>query len=210
MSLPPKLEKYFLNHCSIELYVPDEQVVRQMYHNNKNGAYWAQIWPAAAGLCLFLEQHPHFIQNKQVLELAAGLGLPGLYAASLARQVTITDKEPLAETFVKYSAAHLGLKNVITKTLNWKDAPKESAPEVVLLSDVNYEPAAFEELKQVLQFYLAQKVPVIISTPQRLVAKEFIIQLIPFSSLQWNCLVPLHNKKTGVSIFVLEENPRYK
>ncbi len=106
--------------------------------------------------------------------------------------------------FVQQSALHLGLKNVITKTLNWKDALQEPLPELVLLSDVNYEPAVFEELKQVLLLYLTQKVPVIISTPQRLVAREFIMELMPYSSLQWNCIVPLHNKKTGVSIFVLE------
>ncbi|MCH5688883.1 protein N-lysine methyltransferase family protein [Niabella sp. W65] len=204
MLLPKKLEAYFLNDQRIEIYIPEEQAILDKYRNNKDDAYWAQVWPAAIGLCLFLEQYTYFIRNKQILELAAGLGLPGLYTASLAQQVTITDKEPLSKVFVQQSALHLGLKNVITKTLNWKDALQEPLPELVLLSDVNYEPAVFEELKQVLLLYLTQKVPVIISTPQRLVAREFIMELMPYSSLQWNCIVPLHNKKTGVSIFVLE------
>lgn len=204
MSLPPKLEAYFINDRRIEMYVPDAQTILDKYQRSKDDAYWARVWPASVGLCLFLEQHPHFFHNKQILELAAGLGLPGLYAAFFAKQVTITDKEPLAEVFVKKSAQHLDLKNIIPKTLNWKDAIREPLPELVLLSDVNYEPAVFEELKKVLRFFFDHKVTVIISTPQRLVAKPFITELLPYSSLQWNCTVSLHQKETGVSVFVLK------
>ncbi|WP_114792234.1 methyltransferase [Niabella yanshanensis] len=203
MSLPQKLETYFLNDQRLEIYVPEEQALLNRYRNNKDDAYWARVWPASIGLCIFLEQHVRLIRNKQILELAAGLGLPGLYAASFAKQITITDKEPLAEIFIKQSAQHLKLGNVITKTLNWRDATKEPIPEVVLLSDVNYEPAVFEELKQVLQCYLERQVTVIISTPERLVGKPFIMELLPYSSLQWNCTVLLNDKETGVSVFVL-------
>ena len=204
MSFSQKLETYSFNDQRIEIYVPEEQAVLARYRSNKDDAYWAQVWPASLGLCLFLAQHTHLIRNKQILELAAGLGLPGLYAAPLAKQITITDKEPISEIFVKQSAQHLGLKNIITKTLNWKDAIQEPLPEVVLLSDVNYEPAVFEELKQVLQFFLQHQVTIIISTPQRLVAKPFIIELLPYSYLQWHCTVSLHKKETGVSVFVLK------
>ncbi len=204
MSLPQKLKTYVFNDQHLEIYVPEEQAILDKYRNSKDDAYWARVWPASVGLCLFLERHAHLIRNKQILELAAGLGLPGLYAASFAKQVTITDKEPLAEVFVKRSSQHLGLTNTLTKTLNWKDATKEPIPEVVLLSDVNYEPAVFEELKQVLRFYLERQVAVMISTPQRLVAKPFIMELLPYSSLQWNCTVSLHEKETGVSVFVLK------
>lgn len=204
MSFSQKLETYSFNDQRIEIYVPEEQAVLDRYRSNKENAYWAQVWPASIGLCLFLEQHTHLIRDKKILELAAGLGLPGLYAASLAKQITITDKEPISEIFVKQSAQHLELKNIITKTLNWKDAIQEPLPEVVLLSDVNYEPAVFEELKQVLQFFLQHQVTIIISTPQRLVAKPFIIELLPYSYLQWHCTVSLHEKETGVSVFVLK------
>ncbi len=204
MSFPKKLETYFVNDQHIEIYVPEEQAILDRYRNNKEDAYWARVWPASIGLCHFLGQHAHLIRNKQILELAAGLGLPGLYAASFAKQITITDREPIAEIFVKQSAQHLGLTNTLIKTLNWSDAIKEPLPEVVLLSDVNYEPAVFEELKQILLFFLQQQVTVIISTPQRLVAKPFIMELLPYNYLQWNCTVSLHEKETGVSVFVLK------
>ena len=77
-------------------------------------------------------------------------------------------------------------------------------PDILLLSDVNYESAIFDELLNVLKYFLQHKVPIIISTPQRLVAKQFINSLLPYSSQQWNGEVVWNGKETGVSVFVLE------
>lgn len=204
MPIPGKLETFLLSNTSLEIYVPEELLIQQLYQHNRTDAYWAKVWPASVALCLFLQQHPYLIRDQKILELAGGLGLSGLYASFLAQQVTITDKEPLAATFVQQSALHLGLKNVASKALNWKDSIKEALPDVVLLSDVNYEPAVFNELKQVLHFFLSNNVTVIISTPQRLVAKPFIVELLPYSHLQWNSTVLLQQKETAVSVFVLK------
>ncbi|AHF17952.1 class I SAM-dependent methyltransferase [Niabella soli] len=190
---------------SLEIYLPSSDYIQQAYQHNKNAAYWAQVWPAAIGLCLFLQQHPQYITSKQVLELAAGLGLPGLYAATLAQHVVISDKEALAAAYVKKSAAHLQLENVTAIALDWQDAVTLPLPDVVLLSDVNYEPAVFAELKKVIDHFLQHKVAVIISTPQRLVAKPFITTLLPHATLQWSTIVTFNNTETDVSVFVLGE-----
>lgn len=205
MSLPQKLETCFLNDGSIDIYVPDEQAIQQRYDHNKHEAYWAKVWPASVGLCLFLERQKQLISRKNILELAAGLGLAGLYAASFARQVTITDKEQMAEIFVKKSAQHLGLKNVTTQTLDWNDAQKEPLPDVVLLSDVSYEPAVFKTLQQIIEYFLAHNATVIISTPQRLMAVPFITSLLRYSQLQWNTTVSLNDSDTAVSVYVLKQ-----
>ena len=53
------------------------------------------IWPAALELCAYLASHPSLVQGRNVLELGAGVGLPGLLAAQLgARSVVLTDYEP--------------------------------------------------------------------------------------------------------------------
>lgn len=186
------------------MYVPQPAFIQHLYQNNKEDAYWAQVWPASIGLCRFLNKYPEYIVDRKVLELAAGLGLPGLFSAPLARQVTITDKEPLAEAFVTASAAHLQLSNVTAATLNWTETSKIALPDVVLLSDVNYEPELFKELQKVIEYFLANYTTVIVSTPQRLVAKPFVISLLPQCSFQWSDTVLLNNTETGVSIFVLQ------
>lgn len=203
MSLPQKLEKFLLAENSLEIFVPDEQAIQQLYRNNKHNAYWAKVWPASVGLCLFLEQHPHLIRDKKILELAAGLGLSGLYAAALAQQVTITDREPLAEAFVKQSALNLGVKNVTAKALDWNNAIDEPLPDVVLLSDVNYEPIVFNALQKIIKHFITNKATVIICTPQRLVAKQFIETLLPYKTQHWNETILLNKTETAVSVFVL-------
>ena len=193
-----------ISNTALEIYTPDPEAVQQFYKHHKQAAYWAQVWPASIGLCLFLKAHPEYIAGKNVLELAAGLGLPGLYIAPLAKQVIITDKEPRASGYVLRSAGHLQLNNIEAKTLNWQDAVSETLPDILLLSDVSYEPSIFEALKKVLKYFLNNKVPVIISTPQRLVARPFINDLLPYSTQQRNYTVGLNNKETDVSIYVLE------
>ncbi|MFT3749030.1 MAG: methyltransferase [Agriterribacter sp.] len=204
MSLPRSLQTFFFSNTQQEIFIPGAAAVQQLYSNNKHAAYWAQVWPASIGLCNFLYTHPHYIARKSVLELAAGLGLPGLYAATMAKQVTITDREERAVACITQSIAHLQLKNADATILDWKDAAETVLPGVVLLSDVNYEPEVFGELMNVLEYFLHNKVIIIISTPQRLVAKPFINKLLPYCTRQWNGQVVLNEKETGVSVFVLE------
>lgn len=204
MLIPATLQSFVIANTRLEIFVPHEKSVQQLYANKKAGAYWARVWPASISLCNFLQQHPQYVINKTVLELAAGLGLPGLYAAFSAKHVYITDREVQAVEFVQQSANHLKLLNVNAKALNWNDAMHAPLPEVLLLSDVNYEPEAFEALQQVLQYFLEKKVTIIISTPQRLIARQFINSLLPFCIAQWNDNVLLNKKETWVSVFVLK------
>jgi len=205
MQIPSILQSYTIDKTAIEIYVPQPTFVQQFYQSNKGDAYWAQVWPASIGLCLFLYQYPEYITGKTVLELAAGIGLPGLFAAKKAKQVTITDRALFAEAFVAASAAHLQLSNVTAATLNWTEAPRTTLTDVILLSDVNYEPAVFEELQKVIDIFLTRHVTVIISTPQRLVAKQFISRLLPYVTQQWYTPVEHNNRETGISIFVLQK-----
>lgn len=205
MALPFALQSFSINDIHLQIFVPQAKAVQQLYADNKHQSFWAQVWPASVGLCLFLQQHPHCISNKTVLELAAGLGLPGLYAARSAKQVCITDREQQAVDCVQQSAIHLQLLNVTAISMDWNEAMRTPLPQVLLLSDVNYEPAVFEELQRVLHYFLQQKVTIIISTPQRLMAKQFINALLPYCVMQWNNNVAFNDKENWVSVFVLEQ-----
>ncbi len=204
MPLPLHLHPFTIVNTQPEIYIPDACAVQQAYSNNKDAAYWAQVWPASLGLCNFLHEHPHYIEGKNILELAAGLGLPGLYAAATAKQVMITDREEQAVACIQQSIAHLQLKNTEAIAMDWKDAVQAPLPDILLLSDVNYEPAVFDELLHVIEDFLQNKVTIIISTPQRLVAKQFINSLLSYSTQQWNGEVVWNGKETVVSVFVLE------
>ncbi|HEY1021809.1 MAG TPA: methyltransferase, partial [Flavisolibacter sp.] len=126
---------------AIKLFVPGEGSVKQVYHAQRETnpvtpfPYWAKVWPAALALSTFLQKEPHYILGKNVLELAAGLGLPSLLAARYASTVCCSDYLPETLDVVRQSIALNGAANVSTRLLDWRRLPGDLAPEVLLLSD---------------------------------------------------------------------------
>ena len=74
--------------------------------------YWAQVWPSAYALCEFIATQPEWLQNKKVLELAAGLGLPSLLAAQVATEVVCSDHVPAAVELMQQSIEKNQLTNI--------------------------------------------------------------------------------------------------
>jgi predicted nicotinamide N-methyase len=208
MSHPAILQKFLINTRSIEIFVPDPVLIAEAYKNKKvssTSLYWAKVWPSAVGLCIFLQDNLHYIQDKNVLELAAGPGLPGIFLAPFAQQVCISDIEPQAVALMQQSVLHHQLKNISCRVIDWKHLQDVSMPEVVLLSDINYEPAQFEQLLQVIHYFLDKQCTIVLSTPHRLMAKEFINQLLIFCKQQTAIEVELEMRNTSISVFVLKK-----
>ena len=129
---------------TIELYVPDPSYMKVRYEEQTDAnsktpfPYWSQIWPSAIALAQFIEAQPHYIQNKKVLELAAGLGLPSLVAAKMAKEVFCTDYLPETIDVLEKSVAYNELENISCGLLDWNAIhPSFSTADVVLMSDVN-------------------------------------------------------------------------
>lgn len=79
------------------------------------------VWPAALELCTYLAAHPSLVAGAAVLELGAGVGLPGLLAARLgASRVVLTDYEPQVVAHVARNAALCDVAaNVSGLCLDW-------------------------------------------------------------------------------------------
>lgn len=208
MHFPPVLQTFFINDKDIEIFVPNPLLIKATYKNNGEdpaSLYWAKVWPASIGLCIFLQNNLQYIKDKNVLELAAGPGLPGIYSAVFSRQVCISDIEPQAVELVRLSATHNQLQNVSCRTIDWNDLSDVPLPEILLLSDINYEPSQFEQLLLVIHYFLGNQCTIILSTPQRLMAKDFIIQLLPFCIVQTETAIEMEDQQTNISIFVLKK-----
>jgi len=197
------------NNTSLELLIPEPAALKANYERLLQQGYavpfpyWAQIWPAAIALSIFLDNHTDYIIDKQVLELAAGLGLPSLVAAaSGAKKVCVSDHSEEAVQVLQQAIIHNRFNNLESRQLNWHQLPNDLQPEVLLLSDINYDPAEFETLFQVLTHFLQKGALIILSTPQRLMAKPFINRLMPWCIQQENLQVD----ETGVSVFVLKQD----
>jgi len=191
MSKKLLLEQIFIGTKPIELYIPNPIDIKNQYQKQISidpetaFPYWSQIWPAAKAMAQFIQEQPSYIENKTVLELAAGLGLPSLVAARVAKVVYCTDYLPDAVVAIKKSILHNQFTNMSCGLLDWNNMPEPfPQADVVLMSDINYNPSDFETIYSILTYFLKQGSTVILSTPQRLLAKPFIEQLMPWCRLK--------------------------
>ena len=190
---------------SIQLYVPDEHQMQEAYKRNKiSFPYWSKVWPSALALSKFLLQHPSYVKEKNVVELGAGLGLPSIVAARYAKEILCTDHSPEAVAFAGLSASHNQAHNFRTAVLDWNEMDVQFDADTILLSDVNYDPAAFENLLLQLRRFLNQGKTILLSTPQRLMAKEFLAALLPYCRDSETIPIMEKGTTTDISVFVLK------
>ena len=202
-------QSYSLGGHTIDLCFPDPGYVQRMYRGQKDSEphapfpYWTQVWPAALAMAEFLSAEPTYVMNKRVVELAAGLGLPSMLAAQWARSVICSDYLPEAVAVMKQSVAKNALTNVSCRLLDWNHLPADLTAEVLLLSDINYDPSQFDILYSVLRNFMKRGTRILLSTPQRLMAKPFLEQLLPLSSDRKEICVDYHEQKVPVTLLLL-------
>ena len=105
--------------------------------NEEKIPYWADIWPAARVMAREIWQKIDF-KGKEVLELGAGLGLPGITAALKGGNVTFSDFKDDALKMSLANAALNGVTNVKTHFGDWRDFNLKKQYEWILASDLLY------------------------------------------------------------------------
>lgn len=208
MTIPATIQTFHFASNTVQLYVPSAEWLQQQFEKtdeNASAPYWAQIWPAAKALCEVIAAQPQLVTNKKVLEIAAGLGLPSLLTAQFAKEVTASDYIEDAVKMIQRSAEYNGIKNIQCCVMDWNKPDKKIQPDVLLVSDINYDPKSFDTLYRVLTAYIQQGTTVLLSTPQRLVAKSFMNRLQPWCR-QTHHIEIKHNKEAILtSVWLLEK-----
>lgn len=169
---------------SVILALPDMDALKNQWQQGlqpeQDFPFWAKIWPAALGICTFLTSHQDYIKNKRVLELAAGLALPSLIAAQQATTVLSSDYAPDCLPYIQTSVLLNGFNNVSVRLIDWNKLPADLVFDTVILSDINYDPSVFPQLELLFNRLLQQGTTIILSTPQRLMGKPFLLSFMPF------------------------------
>lgn len=133
--------------------------------------YWAELWPSAVALARTVGRRA--LHGRRVLELGAGLGLPGLAAAVGGARVTLTDWAPEAVVAARDNAGRNGVE-VEALVCDWRAAEPlvSRAPwDLVLLADVLYEARNVPPLLELLP-RLGREV--LLADPGRATAEPFL------------------------------------
>ena len=193
------------------IYIPLYEQVKEVYVSmlnldpNTPFPFWAKLWPSSIALLDVLEAHPHLIQNKHVLEIGAGIGLPSLMLAPITKSIQISDYDKEAVVLLQKNIEHLQLQNAEALQLDWNHIPENLNPEVIILSDVNYNPTQFDPLISLIDKFMNQGCAIIISTPQRIMTSPFVLKLEAYITDRYEALVDENGLNQEISILVLSK-----
>jgi predicted nicotinamide N-methyase len=200
-------ELFEFNQKQFVLAIPEQDALKNWYEQNKTVhtfPFWAKVWPAAKALSQFIVQHREIVTDKTVVEIAGGLGLPSLVTSSFAKKVICTDAIPEVLYFLNTSFQLNSITNIKAEVYNWNEELKAFDADVLLLSDVNYDPSHFSQLLSFIELQLKKGITILLSTPQRLMAKPFVEALAPLIKERQE--LHIEEEKTLCSVFVLKGN----
>lgn len=136
--------------------------------------YGLLLWPSALALAERLAAEPSLVAGRRVLEIGAGVGLPGLAAQHLGASVTQTDYQDAPLMLARRNAARNGVTGIVYRTLDWRQPPALAPFDVVLASDVLYERDLHDALFALLPAVLAPGGLLLLSDPLRPQAVDFL------------------------------------
>jgi predicted nicotinamide N-methyase len=193
------------------IFIPAYEAVKAIYADLLESdpatpfPYWAKVWPSSIALLNVLKAHPHLIKDKHVLEIGAGIGLPSLMMAGITKSIQVSDYDKEAIELLRKNIEHLELENAEALKLDWNALPEAIHPEVLILSDVNYDTTQFDALISLIEKFILQGSTVILSTPQRIMASTFVLALSIFIIADYLELVDENGVNQEISILVLSK-----
>lgn len=155
--------------------------------------YWAELWPASRGLAQYIWESVDFA-GAAVLELGAGLGLPGLVAALKGGRVTLTDYKTDALEIAAKNASRNGIPGVSCLLADWRVFPDIEQFDWITGSDVLYNPISNSFVAQILVRNLAPDGQLLFAHPGRAVTFDFLREIA--------ATLELREKRSIVSVHV--------
>jgi len=115
--------------------------------------FWVKLWDSAIVLAYALDSLPDK-KSRSVLELGAGLGLPGLVAASAGFNVTLSDYQEITLDFLRVSCAASKLSNVTIEKIDWLKPPQLGSFDILAGAEILFNEESCKPLLTIFRQYL--------------------------------------------------------
>ena len=150
----------------------DDLISEDDYVLDERLPYWADLWPSAQ--ILAGEVRTMRLAGQRVLELGCGMGLVAIAAALAGATVTATDYYDDAIRFAALNVAEATDRPIVTRMVDWSKMPSDLGKfDVVLASDVLYEPRYAELVAGAIATTLARGGQAIVADPGRIALPHF-------------------------------------
>lgn len=108
------------------------------------------------------------LDGKRVLEIGCGIGLTSIVLHNMGIDITASDYHPLARKFLDENILNNELSPIKFQTGNWEaENPLLGEYDLIIGSDVLYEPAHAESVSRFIDYHSSIEVEVIIIDPNR-------------------------------------------
>jgi predicted nicotinamide N-methyase len=124
--------------------------------------YWAFAWPGGQAMARHILDNPDLVRGLRVADVGAGSGIASIAAAMAgAAHILAVDVDPLAEAAIAINVEENGVSAVIGTTTEDCLADEPQA-DLIVISDLVYEPELAVRVGGFVERALAAGVPVMI------------------------------------------------
>ncbi|MDG3007640.1 class I SAM-dependent methyltransferase [Paludisphaera mucosa] len=145
----------------------DEDETRALVRKTNRLPYGVSLWPSAIALGHEVAVRAADFRGRSVLELGAGVGLPGIVAASLGGRAVQTDRDELALHLCRRNAERNGLGAIDHRLADWTEWAETGRYDWILAADVLYSDSLHPHLRRIFETNLAPGGRVLLSDPFR-------------------------------------------
>jgi predicted nicotinamide N-methyase len=157
--------------------IENQDVLLSLVSDEGDAPYGLLLWESAVALAQELEQHPQVVAGRRVLELGAGVGLPGLVARGLGARVYQTDKAEDALRLAARNERENGLSGIERFLADWTQWTHADRYDVILGADILYETEMHDALASLVMRSIAPRGTVLVADPGRPQAIAFLSAL---------------------------------
>lgn len=141
--------------------------------------YWAKIWESSLLLAYFMGKQP-VVLGRRILELGAGLGVTGIYAALCGHRVTLTDHNDDALRFARANALLNNAQNAEVVKVDWNDPTFSETYDIIMGSEIVYDKESYPALVHFLRRSLAPGGIIFLAKNAGLHAPAFFAELTKY------------------------------
>lgn len=138
--------------------------------------FWGKIWEAGIFLAAYLAAQP-VVPERRILEIGAGVGVSGLFAAAFGHQVTLSDYQDEILDFTRANALLNDLHHVPILKIDWREFVPREPYDCIVGSEVVYHRPSYDALVQFLDRSLAPGGTIFLAKSASLPASGFFSQL---------------------------------
>ena len=179
-----ELTKFSLVNQTLEIYVP-KNIDRFINQNDIFDGFplWSKIWEATAVLAFQLSKVPVKSEVK-FLEIGAGMGVAGIYAATLGHDITITEYNDDAIHFARANAMQNGVDPTLIQKLDWSNPGVMGQFDYIIGSEVVFKETDIMSLHFLFQRYLKPGGTILLAEGMRKTSLAFVQKMEAYYQLK--------------------------